>query len=118
MSVELQESIERALALGGRPVLRLGSAGTSVTFTVTDDEDQSVTLLLDRHPPETIAGVEPAEITIELDIAQANLFSTGELILPNCILRDEVSWCGPVRKYLSLDPVLRGLLARANDERT
>ena len=77
-----------------------------------------MTLLLDREPPEVVAGVEPAEITIEMDREQAARFAAGELVLPNLILRDEVAWRGPVRKYLSLDPVLRGLLARSKADRS
>ena len=109
---DLRPCIERALALGGRPVHRLGSAGTSVTFRVLPSEELSVTLLLDRHPPEVVDGSEPAEITIELDGDQAERFARGELVLPNCILRGEVACRGPVRKYLTLDPILRALLAR------
>lgn len=112
----LKDALVRALAFGGRPVARLGAAGTSVTFEVTDAADQSVTLLLDRQPPEAVAGTEPAEITIELDRDQAVQFATGDLILPNCILHNEVVFRGPVRKYLSLDAVLRSLLARAKAE--
>lgn len=110
---DLRPCIERALGLGGRPVHRLGSAGTSVTFRVLPAEELSVTLLLDRRPPAVVDGSEPAEITIELDADQAHRFSRGELVLPNCILRGEVACRGPVRRYLAFDPILRALLGRA-----
>lgn len=114
MAVELREAVERALGLGGRPVLRLGSAGTSVRFVVGGDVGGAVTVLLDRHPPVVVNGGEPAEITIELDVGQAELFAGGRLVLPNCLLRGEVGCRGPVRKYLGFDPILRALLGRAN----
>ncbi len=116
LRLALRESVERALDLGGRPVHRLGSAGTSVTFLVVEAEEMSLTLLLDRHPPEVVDGSEPAEITIELTPEQAARFARGELILPNCILRGEVPCRGPVRKYLAFDPILRALLGRASDQ--
>ena len=109
----LREALERALALGGRPVQRLGSAGTSVNFVVASG-DSAVTLLLDRRPPEVTDGGQPAEVTIELTSEQALEFAAGNLMLPNKILAGEVAYRGPVRKYLTFDPVLRALLARAN----
>ena len=92
---------------------RLGSAGTSVTFRIVDTDQPPVTLLLDRHPPEVAGGDEPAEIVIELTPDQASTFARGELVIPNCVLRNQIGCRGPVRKYLSFDPILRGLLARA-----
>ncbi|HEX6391787.1 MAG TPA: hypothetical protein VFZ89_20135, partial [Solirubrobacteraceae bacterium] len=61
---ELHVALERALALGGRAVHRLGSAHTSVTYEILDEEGAAVTLLLDRHPPVVVNGEEPAEVTI------------------------------------------------------
>lgn len=112
---QLRGSLERAFDLGGRRVHRLGSAKTSVTFEVDGSAERSITLLLDRHPPEIADGAEDAEITIELSGEQADRFARGELVLPNCLLRGEVASRGPVRKYLALDPILRSLLARAHD---
>jgi hypothetical protein len=112
LATELRDSLERALELGGRGVDRLGAAGTSVTFEVAGAE--SVTLLLDRRPPVVTGGDEPAEITVEFDADQAALFASGELVLPNAVLRGEVACSGPVRKYLALDPIVRALLGRAN----
>jgi hypothetical protein len=110
----LREALEQALAMGGRPVHRLGSAGTSVTFLLAGERDLSATVLLDRHPPEVTNGSEPAEITIELDAEQADDFIAGQLVLPNCIHQGQVLCRGPVRKYLSFDPILRALLYRAS----
>jgi hypothetical protein len=113
-AVGLRETVERALALGGPPVYRLGSAGTSVTFRTQGAEDDSLTLLLDRHPPQVTDASEPAEISIELSAEQARLFAEGRLVLPNRLLRGEVVCRGPVRKYLTYDPILRALLGRAH----
>ena len=112
VAADLRAALGRALELGGRPVHRLGSAGTSVTFAIDDEPDPVVTLLLDRHPPEIRPGNEPAEVAIAFSRDQARAFLRGELILPNEILSGAVGTRGPVRRYLVADPVLRGLLAR------
>lgn len=112
----LGESVVHALELGGSAVHRLGPAGTSARFVVAGADERSVTLLLDRQPPQVVRGQEPAEIRIDFDTEQATLFSKGELIVPNCIVGGEVSYRGPVRKYLRVDPILRALLARANEQ--
>jgi hypothetical protein len=112
---ELRAALERALALGGRPVHRLGSAGTSVTFCVDGEPPAAVTLLLDRHPPVVVSGDEAAEIAIHLSSEQAIAFIRGELILPNEIMSGAVGARGPVRRYLGADPVLRALLLRVRD---
>jgi len=110
----LRAALERALALGGRPVHRLGSAGTSVTFTIAGSD--AATLLLDRHPPMICGGDEPAEIAIDLAEEQGERFLCGELTLPTDVLMGAVATRGPVRRYLALDPVLRALLARVAAE--
>lgn len=111
----LHAALERAIALGGRPVHRLGSAGTSVTFEVGGNAADAVTLLLDRHPPAVHPGEEAAEITIHLTVEQGIAFTQGELILPNALMSGAVSASGPVRRYLGADPVLRALLGRVRD---
>lgn len=101
------------LAFGGDdPRLgRLAAAGTSVSFQIREDPEQSVTLLLDRDPPAVRRGDEPAEITIELDHEQAVMLARGALSLPPELLAGHIAYCGPVRKYLTVDPVLRAVLA-------
>jgi len=113
VAAELRAALERAVAFGGRPVYRLGSARTSVTFSVEGHPDAAVTLLLDRHPPEVLSGDEPAEVAIDFSREQAEVFVRGELILPNEIMAGAVLARGPVRSYLRADPVLRALLVRA-----
>ena len=112
---ELANALQRALALGGRPVHRLGSAHTSVTYEILDEEGAAVTLLLDRHPPVVVGGDEPAEVTISFTRAQAVRFMRGEMILPNELLSGKVGSRGPVRRYLRVDPILRALFERAHE---
>lgn len=113
VAAELRAALERAIAFGGRSVHRLGSARTSVTFSIDGHPDAAVTLLLDRHPPEVVPGHEPAEVAIEFSREQAEAFLRGELVLPNEIMAGAVLARGPVRSYLRTDPVLRALLVRA-----
>jgi hypothetical protein len=108
----LQRALERALALRGRAVYRLGAAGTSVTFAIDDDPGGGVTILLDRHPPAVRPRAEPSELTVGLSREQALAFIRGELVLPNEIATGAVSAWGAARRYLRVDPVLRALLAR------
>lgn len=115
IAAQLRAALDRAFALGGRPVHRLGAAGTSVTIEVGDDPAAAVTLLLDRQPPAVHPGDEAAEITIHLTPEQGVAFTQGELILPNELMSGAVRASGPVRRYLGADPVLRALLARVRD---
>jgi hypothetical protein len=112
---ELALALERALAMGGRPVHRLGSAHTSVRYEILDEVGAAVTLLLDRHPPVVVDGDEPAEVTIGMTRAQVVRFMRGEMILPNELLSGKVSSRGPVRRYLRVDPILRALFERAHE---
>ena len=107
----LRARLERALASGDTRLSRLGAAETSVTFRNLDDPEASVTVLLDRQPPLVAGPDEPAEITIELTAAQAARFARGAFSLPNALVTGQAGHRGPVRKYLAVDPVLRGLLA-------
>ena len=105
----LRRTLEQVLAVGSPPVRRLSYARTSVAFRVADSGDP-VTLLLDRQPPALASAGEPAEVEIALTPKQVGEFCAGTLPLPAAILRGEVRVRGPVRKYLEVDPILRGLL--------
>jgi hypothetical protein len=109
-SGELRARLARALEVNERATQRLARAGTSVTFRVDDSDEESVTLLLDRYPPELVGAGEPAEVLIQLTKQQASLFLDGGLVLPTAIYEGRVGCRGPVRKYLQVDPILRGLL--------
>jgi hypothetical protein len=108
---ELRTSLERAFRSGDPRLGRLAAAETSVTFLNRGAPEESVTVLLDRQPPIVAGPDEPAEITIELSSDQAARFARGALSLPNVLMSGNTAHHGPVRKYLAVDPVLRGLLA-------
>jgi phospholipid/cholesterol/gamma-HCH transport system ATP-binding protein len=93
---------------------RLRYAWTSVRFIVADNGG-AATLLLDRAPPEVTGPEEPAEIEIELSPRDAYRFATGSLPMPGAVIRGAARTRGPVRKYLEVDPILRGVLAKQSD---
>jgi hypothetical protein len=111
----LRERIE--LVVGSDEVVRrrLPKARTTVAIVVVDAPDESVTLLLDRRPPE-VCGAFDAEVTVLLNSEQASEFAEGRLLLSTALLHGEAKWTGPVRKYLAVDAVLRGALRRAAAE--
>jgi phospholipid/cholesterol/gamma-HCH transport system ATP-binding protein len=95
-------------ALGSDGATRLRSARTSVAFSTADG--QRVTLLLDGAEPRIGAPGDPTEVELELSAAQAERFVCGALHLPTELARGTVVARGPLRKYLRVDPILRGLL--------
>jgi hypothetical protein len=106
----LRDAIESALEGEPRAVQRLTHARTSLRFEEIDDPGNKVTLLLDRRPPQVGADDDPVEVRIQLTHRQAEEFVRGTLALPAAIMAGEVACSGPLRKYLPIDPVLRGLL--------
>jgi phospholipid/cholesterol/gamma-HCH transport system ATP-binding protein len=110
----LHSALERALRSPSPAVGRLAYAGTSVTFTVPEN-DLAATVLLDRRPPLLADPSEPAEIRIELTPSQAARFASGSLCMASAVVSGEVASRGPVRKYLEVDPIMRRLLADAAD---
>lgn len=113
----LRRVLERVLRSDHPGLERLAAADTTVTFAIPTVPDASVTLLLDRTPLVLTDGNEPAEITVELTAAQAARMAAGGLILPCEALDGRVRYRGPIRKYLTVDPVLRHLLAEVDDLR-
>jgi phospholipid/cholesterol/gamma-HCH transport system ATP-binding protein len=95
----------------GFDLTRLGYAQTSVRFELVEDDD-AVTLLLDREPPVIAAAEEPAEIVVELAGEQAEAMASGRLSLPAAVVAGEVRTRGPVRRFLEVEPILRHLLAQ------
>jgi hypothetical protein len=108
---DLREKLQSVLETGDPRLTRLSHAGTSVTFQNVDTPSESVTMLLDRNPPVVADGDEPAEITIELTAEQAGRIARGALSLPPALLSGTIGYRGPVRKYLTVEPVLRSMLA-------
>jgi phospholipid/cholesterol/gamma-HCH transport system ATP-binding protein len=105
----LRNALGEALSGNSGVVGRLSYARTSVRFTV-EGGSESVTLLLDRRPPELAPAGEPAEIEIGLSCSQAQRFALGQLPMAPAIVSGRVQAHGPLRRYLEVDPILRGLL--------
>ena len=110
----LRERLELVLAMDDPGLKRLGEAQTSVTFSNLDLPEASVTLLLDRDPPQLVPAGDPAEITIELTAEQFDLFANGALALAPSLLTGAATFRGPIRRYLAVDPVMRRLLGAAH----
>lgn len=107
----LSQRLQQALAGDEHARGRLSSANTSVTIYSADRPGAGVTLLLDRRPPVVVGEDEPAEIVIELTGEQIDQFAAGELVVASAIMSGSVAYRGPVRKFMAVAPILRGLLS-------
>ena len=110
----LRDALQQVVGADSPTVGRLSYARTSVRFEVRGGG--ASTLLLDRRPPVLGGRVEPAEIEIALDPEQAVRFAEGSFPLPAAILHGAVTTRGPVRRYLEVDPIVRGLLRKLGDQ--
>jgi phospholipid/cholesterol/gamma-HCH transport system ATP-binding protein len=110
----VHSALERVLGDGGQVVGRLSYANTSVSFRVVEGRDAHVTLFLDRSPCAVVVGSEPAEIEITLTPGQASSFAAGRLSMTAAVVSGQVAVRGPSRRYLEVDPILRGLLDQAH----
>jgi phospholipid/cholesterol/gamma-HCH transport system ATP-binding protein len=106
----LRGALERAVALTGPELRRVGHADTSVAFTVTGRPEAAATLVLDRHACHVVGGGTDAEVEIVLTAEQADAFAAGRLPMTAAVVADAVGVAGPVRRYLEVDIVLRRLL--------
>jgi hypothetical protein len=116
MGGSLRDRLARLIADDGDTTRRLAKAHTSVRFQVTNDASASVTLLLDRFPPQLTDDPE-AEATLELTADQCERLARGELVLANCLMAESVGHHGQVRKYLSVDAIVRTGLRRLEQAR-
>lgn len=107
---QFHQRLAAVFASGDPRLARLSAADTSVLFQFVGAPQASVTLLLDRHPPALAGGDEPAEIMLELTPEQGVQLLNGALAAPAALLAGRIPYRGPVRKYLAIHPVLRGLL--------
>ncbi len=91
---------------------RLALADTTVEVVLADEPDLSLTLFLDRTPIEVRSGGDD-EAEVILQIASFDLahLVSGEFKLAMAIARGRVRASGPVRKFLSVVPILRSLQA-------
>jgi phospholipid/cholesterol/gamma-HCH transport system ATP-binding protein len=110
---ELREALEDIVRGESAIVGRLSYARTSVRFDVAGGD--STTLFLDRRPAEVGGPDEPAEIEFSLSPEQAHAFALGRLPIPAAVVRGLVKAHGPARRYMEVDPIVRGLLC-ARDE--
>jgi hypothetical protein len=109
MWASFDERLRAVLAQDDAAVRRLSKAGTSVAFSRESAPDSAVTLLLDRRPPALAEGGD-AQIRIAFTDDAGDRFARGELVVSTALLEGEAQATGPVRRYLAVDPVLRGLL--------
>jgi phospholipid/cholesterol/gamma-HCH transport system ATP-binding protein len=89
---------------------RLAYARTTVAFRVAGEE-HAVTLVLDEAPC-AVADDRRADVDIELRPGAAASFLRGALPMAAAVITGDATATGPVRSYLQVDPILRGLLAR------
>lgn len=114
-ALAVRDALERVLHADDPVVSRLRYANTSVAFAVLGAEDAAFTLLLDRLPPTVVDGAD-AEVFVQLTPVQATQLAAGVLAMPSAVVSGAVHTQGPVRKYLEIDPVLRGLLKTQHPE--
>jgi hypothetical protein len=101
-------TIERGVAerdIGGL----LSLADTTLTVALADELDLAVTLLLDRGAVEVVDGDVGAEATIWIASVDLQRIWSSDFYLPIAITKGRVRMQGPVRKFLRIVPVLRGL---------
>lgn len=111
MLTELHEVLDMAIGSATERMLdRLTAPSTTVTFQVLARPRYSATLSLDTPRPSVASASEIGEIVIAMDQHDGLAFGHGLLVLPNAILNGRVTSTGPVRKYLNVDPIMRGLL--------
>jgi phospholipid/cholesterol/gamma-HCH transport system ATP-binding protein len=108
----LSAALSGALAGDGDAVGRLRYAGTSIRLDVAGT-GESLVLALDRDRPAVDDDRPGAEIEISLTPAQAAEFAAGRLRIVPAIEAGALHFRGPLRKFLEVEPILRGLLAAA-----
>jgi hypothetical protein len=107
------ENFRQVMAVGANDPIAghgLGLAHTVAHVHLTDADDLTMTLLLDRQPVEAVAGsVGDAEIEIFITSRDIDRFWAGEMHLAMAIAEGEVTYRGPVRKFLRVVPIARRL---------
>lgn len=83
--------------------------GVSVRIHLSDAPDTGVTLFLDRTPAEIVTGTGggQADVQLLLDSHDLEAICCEGTYLPTKIVAGEVTYEGPVRKFLRMLPVLR-----------
>lgn len=94
---------------------RLALADTTVRIQLADEDDLAVTLMLDRTPIEVLDGAGDAEVALTIASIDLDRLWLEDFHLPMAIVRGRVQPHGPVRKFLRVMPIVRGLDARLNN---
>jgi hypothetical protein len=88
---------------------RLNLADTTISITLADEPDLSVTVLLDRSPIEVVDGVIDAEARIWIASVDLTRMWSPDFYLAMAITKGRLRVEGPVRKFLRIVPTLRVL---------
>lgn len=88
----------------GRAIAR---ANTTVGITLADDDDLSITLLLDREPVEVVDGGMDAEVHMRIASVDLDRLRSPDFHLSMAIVRGRVQYDGDIRKFLRVTPVVR-----------
>ena len=84
-------------------------ADTTLTVTLADEQDLSVTLLLDRSPVEVLDGELESEARMWIASVDLERVWSPDFYLPMAITKGRVRMEGPLRKFLRVVPMLREL---------
>lgn len=103
------DSFREIMEVGSRdPVFghRLALAQTVAHVHISDAEDLTLSLLLDREPIEALEGpVGDPEVEIFIKSRDVDRFWNGEMHLAMAIAEGQVQYRGPVRKLLRIVPI-------------
>lgn len=88
---------------------RMSFAATVVQITYTDVAGENAcTVWLDRDPIEAEVGASSeAEIELSMTAEVGTTLFTGQVALPIAILNGDVTYRGPVRKFLRVVPIMQ-----------
>lgn len=103
------DSFREIMEVGSRdPVFghRLALAQTVAHVHISDADDLTLSLLLDREPIEAVEGaVGDPEVELFIKSRDVDRFWNGEMHLAMAIAEGEVQYRGPVRKLLRIVPI-------------
>jgi hypothetical protein len=84
-------------------------ADTTLTVTLADEPDLSLTALLDRNPVEVLDGESETETRMWIASVDLERVWSPDFYLPMAITKGRVRMEGPLRKFLRVVPMLREL---------
>lgn len=101
-------TIERGVNNHGLSQLMM-LADTTLTITLADELDLSLTLLLDRDPVDVVDGEADAEARMWIASVDLERIWSRDFFLAMAITKGRVRMEGPIRKFLRVVPMLRTL---------